>query len=226
MMCLDGRNIFRRHFNAQIAAGDHDGVGGLQDGVQMFDGLGLFELGDDPGKAPVGGHSIAHQVDIFGRADKGDCNGIDAIFQGEIQIDIIFGGKRGHAHKNAGKVDALVFAQLASVYDLADDIVVHNLFDAQLDEAIREEDARALLNIFSKRLEGRADERRRALYFVRRDGNFFSRDKHHRYMILELGGANFGTLQVSQDAERLILLATHLADHLDQSKLLFMGAMG
>src|SRR5580700_6497637 len=41
-MLLNDRNFFRRHFYAEIAAGDHNSVGGFENFFQMIDGLGLF----------------------------------------------------------------------------------------------------------------------------------------------------------------------------------------
>ncbi len=54
-MLLDGGNFFGRDFDAQVATSDHDCVGDLEDGVEVFDGLRLFELGDDPGVGFEGG---------------------------------------------------------------------------------------------------------------------------------------------------------------------------
>ena len=40
--------------DAQVAAGDHHGVGGLDDLFEVLEGLGLFDLGDDLGLGPFG----------------------------------------------------------------------------------------------------------------------------------------------------------------------------
>ena len=45
-------------------------------------------------------------------------------------------------------------------------------------------------------------------------------------MILEQRGADFGSLQVGEDAERLVFLAAHLANLLDDRDLAFVRAMG
>ena len=57
-MLLNDRNFFRRHFDAEIAAGDHDSVGGFENFFQMIDGLRLFELGDDGDVAAVRGDDL------------------------------------------------------------------------------------------------------------------------------------------------------------------------
>ena len=76
---LNGGNLFRRNFHAQIAARHHDAVGDLQNAVEVLDGLRLFELGDDPGFAAERGNAVAHQAHIFGGADEGNGDGIDAV---------------------------------------------------------------------------------------------------------------------------------------------------
>ena len=56
---LNDRDFFRRHFDAEIAAGDHDSVGGFENFFQMIDGLRLFELGDDGNVAAVRGDDLS-----------------------------------------------------------------------------------------------------------------------------------------------------------------------
>ena len=92
---LNGGNHLRRHFNAEVAAGHHDAVGDLQNRVEMLDGLGLFELGDDPGFKAESGNAIAHQANVFGGADKGDGDGVDAVLEREFKILRVFVGERG-----------------------------------------------------------------------------------------------------------------------------------
>ena len=156
---LNGGNLLRRQLDAQVAAGHHDGVGGGEDGVQVLDGLGLFQLGDDPGFAAVGRDAIAHQADILRGAHEGDGDGVHAVLQRELKILGVLFRQRGHAHRNAGQVDALVFAQHAAVDDLADHVVALHLVDAQLDQAVGEQNARALLDVFRQGLEGGAHQR-------------------------------------------------------------------
>jgi hypothetical protein len=98
--------------------------------------------------------------------------------------------------------------------------------NAQLDEAVVEQDARTLLYVFSERLEGGAHQVGRAGNVARRDGEFLAGFEHHGLVIFQLGGANLGSLQIAHDAERLALLAAYLADHLDQRQLFLVRAVG
>ncbi len=76
---LNHRNFFRRHLDAEIAAGDHDSVGGFEDFFQMIDGLRLFELGDDRDIALVRGDDLLDLGDVGGGADERKRDGIDAV---------------------------------------------------------------------------------------------------------------------------------------------------
>ncbi len=125
----------------------------------MLDGLRLFELGDDPGIAAVCGDAIAHQADVFSGAHKGDGDGVDAVIERELEIDGVFFGERGRADQDAGKIDALAFAQHAAVDDVADHVAAEDLVDAELDEAVGEQDARALFDVFSEGFERGANQR-------------------------------------------------------------------
>jgi hypothetical protein len=98
--------------------------------------------------------------------------------------------------------------------------------DAQLDQAVGEQNARALLDVFSQRLEGGAHQRCRARNVARRDGEPLAGLEQHGLVIFQLRGADLGALQVAQNAQRLALFAAHLADHLDQRQLLLVRAVG
>ena len=119
---LDGGNFFGRDFDAEVSAGDHDAVGDFEDGVEVLDGLGLFELGDDPGVGLEGGEALLDVADVVGGADEGDGDGVDALADGEDEVFLVLLGERGDLDGDAGEVDALLFAEHAAVDDLADDV--------------------------------------------------------------------------------------------------------
>ena len=185
-----------------------------------------FQLGDDPGVEAERGHAVAHQAHVFGRAYKGDGDGVNAVLERELEIFCIFFRERRRAHQDAGKIDALVLAEHAAVDDIAGHVLAVHFVDAQLDEPIGEQNARALLHVFSKGLEGGAHQRRRAQHLARRDDEPVAGFEQHGLMILEQPGANLGPLQIAQDAQRLALFLAQLADLLDDSGLAFVAAVG
>jgi hypothetical protein len=193
---------------------------------RVLDCLGLFQLGDDPGFAAVGRHTVAHQANILGSAHKRDGNGVHAVLEREFQVIGVLFRQRGNAYRNAGQVDALVLAQQAAVDDLADHVSLVHFGNAQLDQAVGEQNARALLDVLRQRLEGGAHQRGRARNLARRNGQPPPGLQQHRLVVLQQGGADFGPLQVAQDAQRLAFLAAYLADHLNQRQFFLVDAVG
>jgi hypothetical protein len=136
-----------------------------------------------------------------------------------------FLGERGDADGNAGKIDAFVFAEQAAVDDFADYIVAVDFVDAEFEQAVGEQDAGALLNVFSEGFEGGADEGGGPLNFAGGDGEAAAGLEENRDVVFELGGTDLGALQIGEDTERLALFAADLADHLDEGQLLFVGSV-
>ena len=93
-----------------------------KDAVKMLHRLRLFELGDDPGIAAMGGDAIAHQGDILSGAHKGNGDGVDSVVQRKFKIERVLLSERGRANQNAGKIDAFAFAEHAAVDDVADNV--------------------------------------------------------------------------------------------------------
>ena len=95
-MLLDDGNFFGRHFDAEIAAGDHDSVSDFEDFFQMIDGLRLFELGDDWDIAAVRGDDALYLGDVGGGAHEGKRNRVDAMVEAELKIFAVFFRERGN----------------------------------------------------------------------------------------------------------------------------------
>src|SRR5437879_3591994 len=96
------RDFFGRHFDAEIAAGDHDSVGGFEDFFQMIDGLRLFEFGNDRDIALVRGDDSLDGRDIGGGADEGESDGIDSVPEAKLQVLAIFGSHGRNGEGDSG----------------------------------------------------------------------------------------------------------------------------
>ena len=202
-LLLNGGDFFRRHFNTEIAARNHDAVGNFKNRVEMVDGLRLFELGDDPALGAERCDAIFYEADVFAGPDERHCDRVNTGFQREGQIFFVFFCQRGNAHGNPWQVDALVLAERAAVDDVDLDVDAIDLADMQLNQAVGQEDARAGHQIFRQRGEGGADQRRRSRDVAGRDAQLLAALQLDRDAILQPAGADFWTLQVSQDADRL-----------------------
>ena len=58
-LLLDERNLLGADLDAQVAAGDHHGIGGLDDRTHLAERLGLLDLGDDARRGPEGPEPLA-----------------------------------------------------------------------------------------------------------------------------------------------------------------------
>src|SRR6266567_1541810 len=222
---LDSRDLLGRDFDTEIAAGDHDGVGYFEDAVEVLDGLGLFELGDDPGVGLEGGEAVLDVADVVGGADEGYGYGVDALSDGEDEVFLVLLGERGDLDGDAGKVDALVLAEHSAVDDDEGDVGALDLLDVQLDEAVGEQDAGAGLEVLGEGLEGGANEGGGAFDLLRGDGEALAGDEQDGPVALKLAGADLGPLEIGEDADGLALLLCDGADHADEVGFLRVGAV-
>ena len=101
-MFLDHRDFFGSHFDAEIAAGDHDSVGSFEDFFQMIDGLRLFEFGNDRDIALVRGDDSLDCRNIGGGADEGESDGIDSVPEAKLQVLAIFGSHGRNGEGDSG----------------------------------------------------------------------------------------------------------------------------
>ncbi len=100
-----------------------------------------------------------------------------------------------------------------------------HLVHAQFDEAIGQQNARSLFDVFRECLECGADQRCSAGNLSRCNREALPSLEQHRLMILEFRRSYLWSLQVAQDAQRLVFFAADLADHLDECQLFLVGAM-
>ena len=108
-------------FDAEIAASDHDGIGGGDDAEDIFDGELVFDLGDDFHLgAAVLVEEIAEGDDILRITDKGERDPIDPCFQADEEIGRIFFGDGGEVDADAGKIDVAAIAEGTGGEDAAE----------------------------------------------------------------------------------------------------------
>ena len=104
---LDERHFGRADLDAEVAAGDHDAVGGLDDLVEVLERLALLDLGYDPGPRPRRIDAIPQPRDIVGGADERQRDVVDTVLQGERQIGRVLLGQRRDRELDAREVHAL-----------------------------------------------------------------------------------------------------------------------
>ena len=65
-LLLQERHVLERALHAEVAAGDHEAVEGLDDLVEVVDRLRLLDLGDDGHGDALLVHDLAHVLDVGG----------------------------------------------------------------------------------------------------------------------------------------------------------------
>jgi hypothetical protein len=212
--------------SGHVTARHHHAVRHLEDGLQVFDRLRLFELRDDPGLGAQIRHTALYQPHVVGGSNKGNRDQVGAIPDGELQVDLVFGGQRRNTNGDARKIDPFKFAQNPAVQHLAFNIGAANAGYAQFDQAIGKQNARAFRHILRKCRKRGGDHGRGPGHIPRSDGQELTGFQRDGEPVAKPSGANFGPLQVGQDADRLFFLESDLADHLDQLELFRMRAVG
>ena len=109
---------FDRNFDAEIAARDHDPVGGLDDLVEIVERFVLFDLRDHGNVVlPRFAMNALTRATSSARADERERDVVDAVFQAELEELEIALGHRRDVERAVGIVDALRCAQVAAELD-------------------------------------------------------------------------------------------------------------
>src|SRR6516165_812254 len=98
--------------------------------------------------------------------------------------------------------------------------------NAQLDAAVREQDAVARRNLSRQTAKGCGDQAGGAIDRAWGDRNPRSGFEGDRQVMLERPGTDLGSLQILKDRYGAILLGGDAAQPLDDCSVLLMGAMG
>ena len=135
-VALDDRHLLQRHLDAEVTAGDHDGVHEGQDTGEVGDHLGSLELGDDGDARPAIEEEFADLLNVGGRAHERHRDVVDAMGDPEAEILAVLVGETRHGQRDPGEGHALVVGD-----DTARDDAAHGGIDVrplhgQLDGAI------------------------------------------------------------------------------------------
>ena len=142
------------HLDAQVTARHHDTIGGVDNLLQVLEGLCRLHLRDDHRRRSVLRvrtvlvvalhHVFADQLDALRRAHKARGDAVDVVLDAERDVCPILGRQRRQPGLDARQVDALALADLGRVDDLAlHRLVVHLLLHHQADQAVVQEHLRA-----------------------------------------------------------------------------------
>ena len=116
--CRPGTD-FQRHFDAEVAAGNHQRVGEFDDLVDALDRLRLLDLRH---QADAAARDLADFRQIFRALDEGQRNPVDIVGREHgIEIGPVLLGQRADAEQRVGQADALAVGNLGAGDDGVDD---------------------------------------------------------------------------------------------------------
>ena len=122
----------------QIAAGDHDDVGSLDDRFHGVDRLALLDLGHDAGDRAARPEELLEKTDLDRRAHERQADEIGPHSGGPLGMLPIRGTHGGHRELHAGEVDPLTAAKRSPLDDTADDAIGAPLLHHQRHRAVGE----------------------------------------------------------------------------------------
>ena len=114
---LDDRHELDRQLDAEVAARDHDAVGGADDLLHAVDGLRLLDLRDER-QARV----LAHELDVLRAAHERQRDEVDADLLAGREVREVLLGDRRDLLERAGDVEALARGDRAADLDLGVDL--------------------------------------------------------------------------------------------------------
>lgn len=138
---LDDGDLFEGHFDAEVAAGDHDAVEGGDDFVDVLDGLRFFDLGDDGEASAFFVHDAVDVFDVAAAADEGEGDDVGAGAQGPAEVFDVLVGEGGDGDGDSGEVESLVVGDHAAFDDGGVDVGAFDGGDLEGDAAVVDEDA-------------------------------------------------------------------------------------
>jgi hypothetical protein len=198
---LDDRKLFHRALHTEVAAGDHDGIGLLDDLVDQPHRALILDLGHDLGGAVVALEDLAERDHVGGLATEGECDEIDAGLGTHGHIGQIFLGEGGQVDLHPGKVDVTTGAEQARGEDLAADAVVDLAQDLEVDDPVVDKHHVALRNVIDESVVIHADGVE-LLAVGAPHGELHDVADLEVELGSEVAGADRGALRVHEDADR------------------------
>src|SRR5262249_49598289 len=106
----------------------HDSVSSSDDIVEMIDGFGLFDLGDERSTATGFADQLFRVFTITRASDERKRDVIGVLLDGPLEIDNVFLGEGVDRQSDARQVDAFSLSQQATVNHSANDVCIIGTF--------------------------------------------------------------------------------------------------
>ena len=198
-LALDAGDAFDGHFDAEVAARDHDAIGGVDDLVDVVHAFLVFDFRNDLDVAAVCVENVLHSLDIGGVAHEGVGDEVDVFFDGQEDVGLVSLGECGQIDVFAGHVHALVRAEHAVILHRDVQGLVFRR-DKHVDGPVVEEHMVAHLHVAHEVGIRYIDDIVRGVAIrTTIDAHFFAGFVFEGGC--QSGGAHFGTLRVDEQTE-------------------------
>ncbi len=221
---LDQRHLLRTHFHPQVAPGHHDAVGHLENGVEVGDRLGLFDLGDDPQVRLFLEQQILQGRNVGGPPDEGKGKVVDLLIQAEAQVRKVLVGHGRGRNPDPGQIDPLAVLEQAADHHPAPHLIAGGGEDLEFHQAIVKQDAVAHRHICGQLAVGGGDHQPLPFHLAGGDDHLAAGSQFQN-PALHATGADLGPLQIAEDSDRLAPLNGQLTDILDPLCLISMATV-
>ncbi len=231
-LLLGARHAFRRQLHAEVAAGDHDSVRGAGNLPQVRERFGALDLGDDArlvAAARLGGvpRHIAGDLEIARVVDEAQAEVVDAQADREPDVVPVDLGQRAARDRGSRQGHALARLELPAPADGRLGMVGVDLFHQQLDQAVRNQDARPLRQHIEQVGIVDADLRRGGwLRLGVQPDRAAAGNRNRPGVVLDRAGANFQPLEIEEDRDSAPHPRGRFADVGDQAATVGLRAVG
>ena len=143
-------NLFSRNLHAHVAAGNHDAVRLLNDGVQVLNAFRILNLGNH---LHAGTLLIQHCLDFpdtIRGTHKGCRDKIKSLLDAKTDVFFILVGQGRKLNLHIGYIDALFLPQLAAVNHLTYNIRAVDLHHVHFNQAVVNQDFVAWYHILAQ----------------------------------------------------------------------------
>src|SRR5712691_8794694 len=117
-LLLDDGDLFRGNLNSQVAARYHDTVGDVENRIQVYQRLGLLNLGNEGNDMTCLFHDLTGQGDVLRTADEREGNVVNLGFQGKLEVSFVLRRESLGTQSDPRHVHAFVGAEHSAKHDL------------------------------------------------------------------------------------------------------------
>ena len=224
-MLLNHRDIFERHFHAEVAARHHDAVRRFEDLLDVVYALDGLYFGNDAHAAVVGHKNVTDVLNVLGRAREGGRDEIVTHAAAELNVGAVLPTDKGHRQVGAGEVHALVVGDGAAVYDRADNLSVGLGVNAKPDEPVIDQNSATHRNVRGQIFVGDRRPRRVAQNLVGSKGESLA-FLEYDLAALKIAKADLGAFGVKQGSDRKAEFPANTDNPAELGFMFLMSAVG